>query len=165
VAITHPPKSKQANAVYQISGSVAFPAVARAVYMVGKDEHDQDLRYFFPTKNNLGNDNSGFAYKITETNNGAPVIEWEDEMIDVTPDIIEHSASNRKISKIDKAKAWIEDFLAEGPSPAPALKEQYLRAGHCEKTIKRALEELEFKPKKSSFKGPWIWRLPEDYDD
>lgn len=64
---------------YRIGGTVAFPALARAAFLVVADQADRSQRYFLPLKNNLGPDQGGFGYTIAvDPLNGAPFIQWGD---------------------------------------------------------------------------------------
>ena len=96
VAVTHLNKAQQANALYRASGSLAFVAAARAAYSVTKDPDDPDRRLILPLKNNLGDDKTGFAYRIVEADNGAPVLQWEDELVEMTLEDLANTVTERK---------------------------------------------------------------------
>ena len=72
--------------MYRATGSLAFVAAARAVFVVVRDNDDQDRRLILPIKNNLGSDSTGFAYRVQQASNLAPVIEWEPETISISAD-------------------------------------------------------------------------------
>ena len=50
----------------RVSGSGAFVAVARSAWLVEKDPQDPDgkRRMIVPLKNNIGDDQTGFAYRV-----------------------------------------------------------------------------------------------------
>ena len=54
------------NAMSRVSGSGAFVAAARSAWLVEKDPDDEDgcRRLMVPLKNNIGDDNTGFAYAL-----------------------------------------------------------------------------------------------------
>ena len=114
VAVTHLNKAQQANALYRASGSLAFVAAARAAYSVTKDPDDPDRRLILPLKNNLGDDRTGFAYTIIEADNGAPVLLWEDEPVEMTLEDLANAVTERKPRPRDEAKSWLRNVLAAG---------------------------------------------------
>jgi len=62
--------------VYKVSGSIAFSALARAVWIFGKDPEDRNRYLMLSLKNNLAKDTFGLEYKISSGENGAPRICW-----------------------------------------------------------------------------------------
>ena len=50
--------------IYRTMGSLAFAAAARGVFGVVRDPDQEDRRLLLPIKNNIGNDRTGFAYRI-----------------------------------------------------------------------------------------------------
>jgi AAA domain len=53
LAVSHPPKASQAKALHSVTGSLAFVAAARMVFLV-VEEPETGRRLFLPAKNNLG---------------------------------------------------------------------------------------------------------------
>ena len=123
VCVTHLNKSQQANALYRASGSLAFVAAARAAYSVTKDPDDPDRRLILPLKNNLGDDRTGFAYTIIEADNGAPVLAWEDDPVEMTLEDIANAVTERKPRPVEQAKAWLQAVLHDGPVLVTELQE------------------------------------------
>lgn len=62
LAISHLRKSVAGDAVLQVTGSLAFAAAARAVYIVARDPDDRARRLMLPAKNNIGEDRTGYGY-------------------------------------------------------------------------------------------------------
>ena len=159
VAVTHLNKAQQANALYRASGSLAFVAAARAAYSVTKDPDDHDRRLILPLKNNLGDDRTGFAYAIIEADNGAPVLLWEDEPVEMTLDDLANAVTERKPRPVELGKAWLRDLL-QGPVLVKKIQERAETAGHAWITVKRAKNDLHIESIKVRFDGQWEWRLP-----
>jgi hypothetical protein len=67
VAVSHLNKGTGLHANYRITGSIAFTATARAVYLIAKDPYDPKRRLMMPIKNNLAEDEAGLAYGINVT--------------------------------------------------------------------------------------------------
>jgi RecA-family ATPase len=66
IGVMHLNKSLDLNAIYRVSGSMAFVAAARAVWLVFKDEEDKSLRHFNFLKCNLTGEAIGFSFRIEE---------------------------------------------------------------------------------------------------
>jgi putative DNA primase/helicase len=64
LAISHLRKSSDGEAILRLTGSLAFVAAARAAYVVLSDSQNASRRLLLPVKNNLGNDDTGYAYCI-----------------------------------------------------------------------------------------------------
>jgi len=160
VVVTHLNKSTQANALYRASGSLAFVAAARAVFSVVKDPDDPDRRLFLPIKNNLGDDRTGFAYYIETAENDAPVIQWEDELVEVTLEEMADAVTDRKQQPIQQVMDWLEALLSAGEVLQGKVKEQAEDRGYAWGTVKRAKKKLGVKSTKHRFDGKWTWKLP-----
>jgi putative DNA primase/helicase len=66
VVVSHLNKGGGGDAMGRVTGSMAFIAAARAVFLVCKDPDDDKRRLFLPIKNNLGVDSPGLAFCIVE---------------------------------------------------------------------------------------------------
>ena len=86
VAVSHLNKGTALHANYRVTGSIAFTAMARAVYLIAKDPDDPKRRLMMPIKNNLGHDEAGLAYRISVTPEGIAFIEWDARAVTITPD-------------------------------------------------------------------------------
>ena len=63
IGVSHLNKDQAKRALYRLSGSIAFVAVARTVWLVKKDE-DSDRRFLAPLKYNILKDPTTLAFKI-----------------------------------------------------------------------------------------------------
>jgi len=163
VVITHLNKGgSQGNAMYRATGSLAFVAAARAVFIVARDQDDPDRRLFLPIKNNLGPDRTGFAYRIIEADNGAAIIEWEDETITISADDALAVLSNEDRTERQEAVSFLERELKAGSVDAKELFKSADACGIARRTLYRAKRELGVESYKKDFAGKWAWRLPQD---
>ena len=160
VAVTHLNKAQQANALYRASGSLAFVAAARAAYSVTKDPDDPDRRLILPLKNNLGDDRTGFAYTIIEADNGAPVLAWEDDPVEMTLEDLANAVTERKPRPAEMAKAMLLRMLANGEALQADIDAQRKVLGISWETVKRAKKDLGITSSKHRFDGQWTWSLP-----
>jgi len=163
VAITHLNKGgSQGSAMYRATGSLAFVAASRAVFIVTRDPDDQDRRLFLPIKNNLGPDRTGFAYRVIEADNGAAIVDWEDETITISADDALALLSNEDKTERQQAITFLEKELKDGPVNS---KEIYTSANACgiaKRTLHRAKNDLGVEVYKKEFAGGWAWRLPQE---
>jgi hypothetical protein len=173
VAISHLRKSLAGDAVLQVTGSLAFAAAARAVYIIARDPDDPAHRLFLPAKNNLGDDRTGHAYRVEPVSlpNGISTcrIAWKPEPITMTADEAlaprDRGTANGgrgRAPKHNAAKQWLAGVLAAGPVPVATLRADAEGAGYSWSTIRRAQDALGVTAEKAQFEGGWVWRLPKD---
>ena len=161
ILIQHLNKSSGGNALYRSIGSIAFIAAARAAYIVTKDQENPTRRLLLPAKNNLAKDDSGLAYSVVTAENGAPVVVWEPNLVEITAaEALALPESNDERTETDWAVDFLQDFLASGPKQVSEINKEALRAGVKDKPLRRAKEKLGIKPRKSAFTGGWEWALP-----
>ena len=172
--ISHLNKSESIDTITRVSGSMAFVAVSRAVYIVVPDEHDRDRRLLLPLKNNLARDQEGFAFAIEECflEGGIQTsqIVWEPERI-AMPDAF--GGQTKVKSALEKAKEFLLQLLQLLPEKPYRATEVYRlaeQAGHSQATIRRAAETLNIVKTKEGMEAGWAWSLPgntpeDDQDD
>lgn len=165
VLVTHLNKSKDQEPIARVIGSIGLVAAARAGYIVMKDENDSGLRYFLPIKNNLGNDTSGFSYRIDSIDLGNDILTSK-----VTFNSVPVEANTilfpEKKSQTNGAKAFLEELLSNGAMLAKEIFEQAESMDYSKPSIQRAAKALGLKRKKLGMDGGWEWSLPvEDTED
>jgi hypothetical protein len=163
LAVTHLRKGEGA-AIYRAMGSLAFVAAARAVFAVTRDQQDEsgERRLFLPVKNNIGNDRSGFAYRIIATDGEAAHVAWERDPVNT--DVDEALARpeprrGRTPDTRDQAAEWLKGELADGPRASEDLFEQAKAIGIAKGTLWRAKKVLGIKARKVGLEA-WEWFLP-----
>ncbi len=167
LCITHLNKGQSRQALQRVTGSGAFVAAARAAYVVAKDQDMPERRLLLPIKNNIGNDNTGFAFSIesVEPPDGINTsrVAFEDELITELADEAlapEHDAGTR--SALEEAKDFLRAVCLHG-CPAEQVQKEAKEAGISTATLRRAKDALGIKSRKDG-KGPWLWMLPEQED-
>lgn len=165
VLVQHLNKSSGSSAMYRAIGSVAFIAAARAAYVVTKDQKNPERRLVMPVKNNLAKDSTGLAYSISTSENGAPVIAWELEPVTITADeALTPADSNEEKTDTEWAVEVLQNVLSNGPVQVAEINKEAKQAGISPKSLRRAREGLGIKPRKTDFKGGWVWSLPQHED-
>ena len=168
LAVTHLSKSGGGSANNRVIGSIAFVAAARAAFIVTRDPDDPERRFFLPTKNNLGPDRSGLAFRIgavvTQSDIVAPVVFWESGPVTITADEVlgANAASKESAPARSEAEEFLRGQLHAGPVTVRQLESEAKAAGISWQTVRRAKEKLRVKATKTALDGGWVWTLPED---
>jgi RecA-family ATPase len=171
VAVTHFSKGGGSSANHRIIGSIAFVAAARAAFIVSRDPEDENRRLFVPSKNNLGPDRDGLAFRIETRLVGqgiiAPAVSWDSEPVTRTADeilaAVDKAGHRQNQSATDEAVDWLRELLADGPLPAKQVRSEGDAAGHTWATIrsaKKAVGVEVFREGGIAEAGRWLWRLP-----
>jgi putative DNA primase/helicase len=164
VAIHHPPKDAPHKAIHAFSGSLAFVAGPRLAFIVTDDaDTESERKLLLPVKNNLGPKAGGLGYRIVDTaidhRIRTSVLRWDDEPVTVSAGEALRQ-SDGHVSKLEPAKEFLQQRLADGPVPSTDLFEAAKRLGIGKETLKTAKEKLGVTANKIGFTGGWEWRLP-----
>jgi putative DNA primase/helicase len=146
-------------AVYRTLGSLAFTAVARAVWNVSRDPADGQRRLFVPVKMNIAPQPQALAYRIVDPGR----VEWEPEPIALSADELseESLADSDRGDRVAAAKIWLAGFLLAGPRSSGEVKSAARAAGIMPRPLWDAKRELKARAYKEGH--TWKWCLPEHY--
>ena len=168
--VRHLNKDVDKRAVYRGGGSIGFTAAARSVIVLGENPSQRESFVFTRVKANLvaRADMPSLGYRLvpSEEDLAVPVVEWDDEPIDVTADDL-HARHDSRLHAPRRAEA--EDFLQivlrDGKwHNAGELKHDAKTRGINPKTLERAANKLDVergndRSDTGQFSG-WLWRLP-----
>lgn len=165
VGVAHLNKSSTTPAQYRVSGSLAFTAAARAVWLIVKDPDNPTRRLMLPGKNNLAPDGTGLGYTIIESPDlsGGPVLAWEPAPVMLSvDDALAPDADSDGRGALREAAAWLREALADGPVSVKDLQGWAKDAGLGWSTLKRAKGVLRAVSRKRGpmVGGAWEWALP-----
>ncbi len=155
--VSHLNKAGGGKAVYRTTGSLAFPAAARAVWMVTEDRDDPDRRLLLPVKMNLCKSPGGLAYHIGDNN----TLQWESGRVDLRADDACADVAKRpgpKAHKRDAAVEWLKKLLSPGALKSSDVKQAAADAGISWHVVRDAQSELGITPYQQHFGGPWYWK-------
>ncbi len=165
LAVTHPPKAAQAKAIHALTGSLAFAAAARLVFLaIAEPETGRSL--LLPVKNNLGPKAAGLGYRIVGAEVGKGIatsrIEWDSEAVRVTADeaVQADQTASRKTRPVNEAENFLRNLLGFGEQPASDVKAAAEEAGIAPRTLARAKSSLGVEVRKDGSEGGWLWHLP-----
>lgn len=157
VAVTHLNKNIS-SALYRATGSIAFVAAARAVWLFAKNPDDPGQRLMLPGKMNLAPDQTGLSYTLQEMNPGFVAVAWGG-VVSVSADVALQPERGEEKSALLEAKEWLQDMLSAGPVSAKQIQKGAAAAGIAWATVRRAKAALAIIHRKSSFGGGWEWAL------
>ncbi len=173
VCISHLNKSGETKAVYRTCGSIAYPAVARIVWLLTDDPQKPQRRLLLCAKNNLGTKPDGLALQIVDSDVRRDAdsfvgrCEWDSEPIKLSADdVLSAEMSSRQErhahrEQLDAAKEFLVSLLGNGQKlPHTTIEKEANGAGVAKATLKRAKAALGVVSAKDGLTGPWLWYLP-----
>jgi putative DNA primase/helicase len=175
IGITHFSKgSAGRETTERVIGSIAFAALARVVLVAAKNQgaaEGEPSRILMRTKSNIGCDNGGFAYELSQVTLPAPHqavqashVTWGNTLVGTAREILANAecSDNKGSSAVDEACEFLSDLLIDGK----VASKECFAAAKAEKisyrTLQRAKEKLNVNARKWGMKGVWEWSLPED---
>ena len=167
LGITHPPKNAPVKAINAFTGSLAYVAVARTVF-IAIDEPETERRLLIPVKNNLGPHAPGLGYRLEQTiltkSILASRIAWDSAPVTVTANeaLAASAEGARNPSALTEAKEFLLEELSNGSVPQAEIKNRAQAADISEKTLRRAKKALGVIATKSrgNLAGNWMWEMP-----
>lgn len=162
VAAHHLNKSSGGSAMYRITGSLGFVAMARAAFVVVKDKDVPARRLMMPVKNNLAVDTFGLAYSMRANEKKIAYVSWEDKVVTGEEvDALLAAPAKSDAPKMKEAVRWLGDQFIDTNSVAVAEIERRAEVkGLNMATVKKAKAELGIESRKGGVKDPWTWEMP-----
>lgn len=164
LVVSHLNKMTGTNAVYRITGSLAFVAAARAVFAIARDPQDPDQRLMLPVKSNLGPDTAGYSYTVSVADNDAPFVRWGDDRVTRTAEeVLSAAPSPREQAVIERGndvKEWLRKKLASEAQPAASMWAAAERENYSRRDVERAKRSLGVVCEPKGYRGAWHWSLP-----
>lgn len=158
IGVSHLNKG-QAAAIYRSSGSLAFVAAARSVYLLAKSDGGPEQRVLLPVKNNLGPDTHGIGYSIRTTEAKIPYVEWMPEPVQQSADEILRASSDDQRTATEDCMEWLGIILSDGCIKASEVMKAAEEHGFTPKTLRRAREKLGVRSDKAGVRDGWTWSL------
>jgi len=164
ILIGHMNKATQMKAMYRMTGSLAFVALARAVYLVVKDKDEPERRLILPVKVNVAVDSNGLGYSIQSTSDGVPCVLWEPDPVTTTAEeaLVDDPIGTR--SEREDAEKWLRDALGEGPMNTTELKKAADASGISWRTLGRAKKPAGASSRKKGFGAGWEWVMDDEVE-
>ena len=152
----------------RILGSVAFGAVARFAFVVGRNSPtDQaDIKRIFIRAKSIAQEGGGFHFSITDKTlnthkniNTSTVVwaEWANGGAQSLLDSLEIGDDSDNVTALEGAKSFLIEELKNGPVPSAEILSNASKQGISKSTLFRAKDRLKVKAKKQ--KDQWFWTL------
>jgi hypothetical protein len=165
VCVRHLSKAPQSRAIYRGLGSIDFTAAARSVLLIGEepraqhaDDADDGLtasrRILAHSKSSLAPQGPSLRFLLQEG-----TFAWAGTS-PLTANELAAGAQRmpRRTTEVQKAEAWLSQYLRTGPHPAKAGVEEAARQGIAVRTLKRAKQALGVHSQKVG--DLWYWHAP-----
>lgn len=163
IGICHMRKS-EITALLRVGGSIAFTAVARAVWGFAPDPDDPHTSLMVCLKMSIARRGEAIAYQI-EPVDGSARISWIPGLREADVDEIFTTDPRRKRARAtarQEAEDWLREQLAGGPRPQEEIAAAAQRDGLSWATVRRAKSRLRVTSRKDGMGGGWAWEIPED---
>jgi hypothetical protein len=158
--ISHFSKNSGGSALNKVTDSHAFTAVARGFWAVVTEKIDGKAtgrKFMLKLKNNISSEVPGLAYRIEGVSlpNGIETsrIVWDGQVDITAEEAVAGSSPQKQPLEVDKAMAFIENALADGPVKSADLRAEAEEAGITAATMRRAGKKLGVHPYMSG--GCW----------
>jgi hypothetical protein len=175
IGVSHLNKNCNTSAIYRVIGSVAFNAIARAVWYVVEDSDSDERggRLFLPGKNNLAPNPTGLRFELKTAYVNIPnddpaetvYCDFDGDPVNTTADeALTANTTNQKDgkSKIEEAQEFLYTELNCGPVSSGQVWKNAKSLGIAPSTLKRAMEKLGVKNKKEGFRNGWTMELDQN---
>ncbi len=158
--IRHIGKSQMDRAIYRGLGSIDFTAAARSVLLAGQDTQNPFKRAIIQTKNSLAPLGPSIGYELRDGQ-----FFWTGISDLTAGQVLQADRFKDADSKLEIAKDFLTDYLADGPRSAKEALRDAEDAGIRFPTFKRAKQALEIESYQEPGKrGNWFYRLPQSVD-
>jgi putative DNA primase/helicase len=158
------------NAVTRVTGSIAFAAIARAMFVVMNAPEDErqspEEKWFLPAKNNISKHKKGFAYTIESVMVDGVYdmsrIRWGREITTSASDALAKEGKKSPENKEAAATAWLQ-FLLMGKvdgMPVTDILDSAKAHGHSRTNVYLAKEELSIESVDGADRRSKVWRYP-----
>lgn len=163
--VMHTKKGQERVAVNMVGGSIAWTAAPRSVLVMTRDEDADPTvdRVLYHPKCNVGPEQGPLACSIEAgivyDNHGEPVATSTLQIageIDA-PTLAEVYGLSSRTTKLEQAKTWLRDALADGDVPAQEIESRVEREPFGMRTVNTAKEALGVRSMQTA--DGWVWTL------
>lgn len=164
VGIMHLNKNQMASAVYRIGMSIAFPAVARTVHMVGEHPDDKTKCVMVNSKANLRVEKAALGYQIEDVIHpvlNIPIgrVKWEDETFYVDPEeLVGPPPTEEEVNELGELKEYVRALLGDEWVSRENIEKSVKGAGYNVRKLETVKKSLGIISKRH--KDWWLWHMP-----
>lgn len=169
LGVTHFSKNTNGRSpLERITGSLAFGALARVVWVTAKSDDSSDKRLLLKAKSNICSDEGGYEYEIFHKNLvghpgvAASSVRWGEPVegsARVLLGQVESCDSEDRSSALSEAEEFLVQFLSQGTVSSMVVMEKAKSFGISCATLRRASKKLGVKSVKLGMNQGWGWSL------
>lgn len=169
LGITHFSKNTSGrNPLERITGSLAFGALARVVWVTAKGDGVTDKRVLLRAKSNIGSDDGGYEYELSQTalsdhpGVSAASVVWGEPLDGSARAVlgsIESPESDSQRGALAEAEDFLLKFLGNDVVPYERIKLEADSLGIKIATLRRAKDSLRVRSEKLGMSQGWGWSL------
>jgi hypothetical protein len=167
LAVAHLTKTLHPQALYRVLGSVAYTALARAVWMIGQDREDPKRLLLLPAKLNIAKPAPGLAFRIETPSGGIPdvgAVTWEPgEVAQTADEVFGPEERPTRGPAWAQAAEWLREQLADagGAMLARDVLAARAQSGPSESALRDARTRMRLVVARATGvpNGPWIWAV------
>ncbi|HWG41633.1 MAG TPA: AAA family ATPase [Gemmataceae bacterium] len=161
--IRHLNKSLGRSPVYRGGGSIGFLAACRSGWLIARDPDQPAHCVLAQIKNNLAPPQPSLAYQVQSNESAVLSLSWLGPSDRTAAQLLAPVArSPAPLTPRDRACAFLQSFLREGPRTSRDIWPEAQRQGLTERTLDRAKRELAIRSVRVWAEGRRIsyWLLP-----
>jgi hypothetical protein len=169
LGVTHFSKNTSGRSpLERITGSLAFGALARLVWVTAKSDHSAEKRLLLKAKSNICSDEGGYEYEILQAELlgypgvAASCVRWGERVegpARALLELVETPESEGPGSALSEAEDFLVRLLAQGTVSSEDVKGAAIAAGIALATLRRASKRLGVKSVKLGMDRGWGWTL------
>lgn len=158
VLVRHLDKGGGRQSLYRGSGSIGIIGTTRSAMLIGKHPDDPHMRVICHTKCNLSPEGPTLLLEPVSDRGGVR-IEWRGECDLTGIDLLKPSGGHGE--KLDNARKFLLDALADGPVEQAKLKAMAEEAKIAWRTVERAKEVLGVVSGRNGWRpgSTWFWEV------
>ncbi|MCI0638774.1 MAG: AAA family ATPase [Gemmataceae bacterium] len=155
----HPNKRGSGRALYRGSYSIAFNALCRSTWIVGRDPEVKERAVMAHVKSNFDPPQPSLAYMLKSGGNSMPELAWLGHSRFTDNDLVGGGPEGPR----QRARAFLLHFLKDGPRQLWEIRDAGRAQGFTQKTLERARKTLDMRTEKvhaNTLKQKTYWLLP-----
>lgn len=163
LGVLHLNKNQDSGALYRVSGSLAFVAGPRSVWLIERekrDGEDQSLRYFAKLKANLSINPETLAFKIEK---GVVVFQEMNQARPTANELLVPPAPGREAQATNNAIRFLKNLLMDGPIEYSQIRKVAKENGVSNWALYKAQKVMKIRSVKNEGGSSGCqWELPEN---
>ena len=144
MGLRHLTKADKEKAIFRGLGSIDISASVRSIVQVGYHPNNGEQRVMVHENHNLSRRGASQMYSLVDNRRGnRPDLRWDGECDLTAADLGRPTAPpGRPVTASADARAFVTQFLLDGPKLKKKLEDAALKLGIKDTTLRRAINDL-----------------------